>query len=176
MAPHDHPHRLFHFTDPVLCGSVIFAERSAPAYDAIKDRGPTRYWQSSVLVVRPRDLHIHYRVYGPAKCFYMACIPPPPTNFKLTIMPPAHGQLSALVALIANATKIVEAHHEKSSMPYVPSLDDLTQHPLDTEISSPELQLAIQTIEGACAQLCATVARPNHTMVNVSLDTDVVLG
>ena len=30
-----------------------------------------------------------------------------------------------------------------------------------------ELRLAIQTIEGACAQLMATVARPSHTVFNV---------
>ncbi|KAK0443652.1 uncharacterized protein EV420DRAFT_1484876 [Desarmillaria tabescens] len=30
-----------------------------------------------------------------------------------------------------------------------------------------ELMEAIQTIEGACAQLCALVARPNHTMLNM---------
>ncbi|RDB18706.1 3-O-methyltransferase 2 [Hypsizygus marmoreus] len=81
-------------------------------------------------------------------------------------MSPRNGQVSALVALITNAAKTVEAHYAKSSKPYVPSLDDLTPHPLDSEISSPELREAIQTLEGACAQLCATVARPNHTVLN----------
>lgn len=78
-----------------------------------------------------------------------------------------HGQLSALVSLIAHATKIVEAEYEKSSSPFVPSLDDPTPHPFDTEVMPSDLRRAIQTIEGACAQLCATVARPNNTMVNV---------
>ena len=77
------------------------------------------------------------------------------------------GQLSALVDLIANATKIVDAHYRKSTKPYVPSLDDLESHPLDDEISDAELRNAVQTIEGACAQLSATVARPSHTIVNV---------
>jgi hypothetical protein len=77
------------------------------------------------------------------------------------------GQLSALVDLIANATKIVDAHYQKSVKPYVPSLEDLESHPLDDEISDAELRNAIQTIEGACAQLSATVARPSHTIVNV---------
>lgn len=76
------------------------------------------------------------------------------------------GQLSALVDLIANATKIVEAHYRKSVKPYVSSLDDLESHPLDDELSDAELRNAIQTIEGACAQLSATVARPSHTIVN----------
>ena len=79
---------------------------------------------------------------------------------------PSH--LSSLVALIANATKLVESRFEASSQPYVPTLDDTEEHPLDKELSDPELRAAIQTIEGACAQLCATVARPSHTVVNVS--------
>lgn len=84
---------------------------------------------------------------------------------------PAHGQLSTLVALIAEATKTVETHFSRSSKPYVPSLDDIEPHPLDIMSDSMELRLAIQTIEGACAQLIATVARPSHTIFNVSTPT-----
>jgi hypothetical protein len=83
--------------------------------------------------------------------------------------PQPHGELSALVALISNATRIIEAQFAKSSKPFVPSLDDTTPHPLDAQLSSMELKLAVQTLEGACAQLCATVARPNHTVINVRL-------
>jgi hypothetical protein len=79
----------------------------------------------------------------------------------------SHGQLSALVTLITDATKVVEAHFAKTSMPYVPSLDDTEPHPLDIMSDSMELRIAIQTIEGACAQLSATVARPAHTILNV---------
>ncbi|TFK35060.1 O-methyltransferase-domain-containing protein [Crucibulum laeve] len=81
-------------------------------------------------------------------------------------MTPAHGQISALVTLISDATKIVESYYEKSSKPYIPSLDDIEPHPFDNEILGKELRNAIQTIEGACAQLSATVARPSHTTVN----------
>jgi len=80
--------------------------------------------------------------------------------------PQPHGQLSALVSLISDATRTIEAHFAKSSKPFVPSLDDTTPHPLDTQVSSMELKVAVQTLEGACAQLCATAARPNHTIVN----------
>ncbi|KAF9544584.1 S-adenosyl-L-methionine-dependent methyltransferase [Agrocybe pediades] len=76
-----------------------------------------------------------------------------------------HGQVVALAAIIADAAKIVEAHYAKSSKPYVPSLDDTEPHLYD-EMLNAELRTAIQTIEGACAQLSATVARPNHTIVN----------
>lgn len=79
-----------------------------------------------------------------------------------------HGQLSALATLIADAVKVVQTEFEKTSKPFVPSLDDITPHPLDDAVASMALRTAIQTIEGACAQLCATVARPKHTMLNVS--------
>jgi hypothetical protein len=82
--------------------------------------------------------------------------------------PPPRSQLSALVGLISEASKTIESHFAESFESSVPSLDDITPHPFDAELSSIELKLAIQTLEGACAQLCATAARPNHTIVNVS--------
>lgn len=91
--------------------------------------------------------------------FYSSCI-----NLEMSA---AHGQLSKLVALIAEATKTVEAEFAKSSKPYVPSLDDTEPHPLDVLSDSMDLRLAIQTIEGACAQLVTTVTRPCHTIFNV---------
>ena len=78
------------------------------------------------------------------------------------------GSVSALVALIVSASKNIEAEYAKSSTPSVPSLDDLTTHPLDLQISSPALRQATRILEGACAQLCATVARPQHTIIHVS--------
>ena len=78
-----------------------------------------------------------------------------------------HGQISALIKLISDAGKIVEAHYVKSSKPYVPSLDDTEPHPLDRQLAEEELRTAVQTIEGACAQLTATIARPGHTLINV---------
>ena len=83
-------------------------------------------------------------------------------------MAPNHGEISALVTLITNASKTVEQYYAKSAIPVVPSLDDAGYHPLDNEIYDADLRNAIQTIEGACLQLSATVARPNHTIVNVS--------
>ena len=83
--------------------------------------------------------------------------------------PQPHGQISALVSLISDATRTIEAQFAKSSKPLVPSLDDTTPHPIDAQVSSAELRTAVQILEGACAQLCATVARPNHTIVNVRL-------
>ncbi|KAK0220874.1 S-adenosyl-L-methionine-dependent methyltransferase [Armillaria nabsnona] len=77
------------------------------------------------------------------------------------------SQLSELVSLIANTTKFVEDTFAKTSRPDVPSLDDVAPHPLDDQVSSTEMREAIQMIEGACAQLCALVARPNRTMLSM---------
>lgn len=79
------------------------------------------------------------------------------------------GALSSLVSLIADAAAIVEAHFKASQKPFVPSLDDTEEHPMDTQLYSPELRKAVQTIEAACAQLTATVAKPSRTIVNVSV-------
>ncbi|KAK0214410.1 S-adenosyl-L-methionine-dependent methyltransferase [Armillaria fumosa] len=76
------------------------------------------------------------------------------------------SQLSQLVSLITNATKLVEDTFAETARPDVPSLDDTTPHPLDSQVLSIEMREAIQTIEGACAQLCALVARPNRTVLN----------
>ncbi|PPR07611.1 hypothetical protein CVT24_004164 [Panaeolus cyanescens] len=81
-------------------------------------------------------------------------------------MPPAHGQLAALAELITQATKVVEAAYARTEKPYVPSLEDTEAHPLDDTIYDEELRKAVQTIEGACAQLSATVGKPSHTVVN----------
>ncbi|KAK0484293.1 S-adenosyl-L-methionine-dependent methyltransferase [Armillaria luteobubalina] len=75
-------------------------------------------------------------------------------------------QLSQLVSLIANATKLVEDTFAETARPNVPSLEDTTPHPLDSQMLSPEMREAIQMIKGACAQLCALIARPNRTMLN----------
>ncbi|KAK0184328.1 S-adenosyl-L-methionine-dependent methyltransferase [Armillaria mellea] len=76
-------------------------------------------------------------------------------------------QISQLVSLITNATKLVEDTFAATTRPDVPSLDDTAPHPLDNQILSMEMREAIQTIEGACAQLCALVARPNRTVLNI---------
>ncbi|KAF9458941.1 S-adenosyl-L-methionine-dependent methyltransferase [Collybia nuda] len=82
------------------------------------------------------------------------------------MMDAPHGQISALVSLIANAAKVIEAQYATSCKPVVPSLDDTTPHPFDSDVSPLALKTAIQTLEGACAQLCATVARPGDTILN----------
>ncbi|KAL9712332.1 hypothetical protein Ac2012v2_003569 [Leucoagaricus gongylophorus] len=62
--------------------------------------------------------------------------------------------LKALLALITNATEIVERHLSSSSSSAQDGHND------------PELRASIYTIEAACAQLVCQVARPSDVLVN----------
>ncbi|KAF8058197.1 S-adenosyl-L-methionine-dependent methyltransferase [Lyophyllum atratum] len=75
-------------------------------------------------------------------------------------------QLTSLISLIQESARVVETEFQRSCIPDIPSLDDLEPHPFDTAVYSEEMRHAVQVLEGACAQLCATVARPTHTMLN----------
>ncbi|KAG5732025.1 Sterigmatocystin 8-O-methyltransferase [Termitomyces sp. T112] len=81
----------------------------------------------------------------------------------------SNKQISELITLIKNATETIESHFLKSSLPIIPSLDSLAHHPLDSAILPPQLRDAVQLLEGACGQLCATLARPNHIILNRAL-------
>lgn len=86
-----------------------------------------------------------------------------------TVRHPVDGQVSDLVALIRNATDIIESTYLESSSPIIPSLNSLDPHPLDSAVSV-RIRDAVQLLEGACAQLCSTLARPSHTILNVRLN------
>jgi hypothetical protein len=81
-------------------------------------------------------------------------------------MPPPNSSVSALVTLISNSAQTLESVY--STAPEgIPDLNSTAPHSLDAQVSSFEMIRAVQILEGACAQLCATLARPNHTVVNV---------
>jgi hypothetical protein len=48
-----------------------------------------------------------------------------------------------------------------------PSLD--APHPLDYSQNALALKRAIRVLEGACEQLCTTLAQPGHTICNVGV-------
>ncbi|GAW08650.1 S-adenosyl-L-methionine-dependent methyltransferase [Lentinula edodes] len=52
----------------------------------------------------------------------------------------------------------------------VPSVYETNTHPLDEHKMSLRLKKAIRNLEGACDQLCATLAPPLHTIVNRAQD------
>ncbi|KZP34272.1 S-adenosyl-L-methionine-dependent methyltransferase [Athelia psychrophila] len=74
------------------------------------------------------------------------------------------AQLEALLALVNSAAQEAIAVYEKSGD--LPSTD--TVHALDTSVESLDLRKAIRILEGACDQLCTTLAPPRHTLCNRS--------
>ncbi|KAK7046634.1 3-O-methyltransferase 2 [Favolaschia claudopus] len=78
---------------------------------------------------------------------------------------PATDPVSSLLKLIKDAARTLQAGYIEADG-HLPSLDETEPHPLDRKLSTPEMQEAAQTLEGACAQLCATLTRPNHTVLN----------
>ena len=79
------------------------------------------------------------------------------------------AKLEALLKLINSAAQEAIAEYEKAGGD-VPSIDSTEPHPLDNDdaIDNIALKSAIRTLEGACAQLCTTLAPPSHTAINVS--------
>jgi len=76
------------------------------------------------------------------------------------------AELEGLLSLITSATRDAMAIYENSSHG-LPSVHSTTAHPLDTEASTFAMKNAIRTLEGACEQLCTTLAPPSHTLLNV---------
>ena len=79
------------------------------------------------------------------------------------------AKLEALLKLINSAAQEAIAEYEKAGCD-VPSIDSTEPHPLDNDdaIDNIALKSAIRTLEGACAQLCTTLAPPSHTAISVS--------
>ncbi len=81
----------------------------------------------------------------------------------------SNNHIHQLVALITSAAKTIEDEFAKSPEPIIPTLDDVKPHPLDGSPGD-AIRQAVAILDGACAQLCASVAPPSHTIVNVSID------
>ncbi|KAL9714576.1 hypothetical protein Ac2012v2_001230 [Leucoagaricus gongylophorus] len=76
------------------------------------------------------------------------------------------SDISSLVSIITTATSSIESFYRNSSKKPVPTLDNVDPHPLDVSIYPLEGKHSVQMLEGACTQLCATLSRPNHTMLS----------
>lgn len=76
------------------------------------------------------------------------------------------ARLEALLALINSSAGQAMALYEQVNGT-VPSIDSTELHPLDEALDQVELKAAICTLEGACAQLCTTLAPPGHTAINL---------
>ena len=85
------------------------------------------------------------------------------------------AELEALLGLITSVTHDAIGIYEKSGHG-IPSIHSMTKHPLDTESTTLALRKAIRTLEGACEQLCTTLAPPNHVLLNVCISRSQQLG
>ncbi|KII92557.1 hypothetical protein PLICRDRAFT_134252 [Plicaturopsis crispa FD-325 SS-3] len=76
------------------------------------------------------------------------------------------SHIDALLSLINSAAQQAVAEFQKGGHG-VPTLDHA--HPNDTMVDTLPMRKAIQILEGACEQLCSTLAQPAHTLVNRSM-------
>ncbi|TFK96572.1 S-adenosyl-L-methionine-dependent methyltransferase [Pterulicium gracile] len=86
--------------------------------------------------------------------------------------PPLTGraEIQALLTLIRDSAEDALRQYETAQVP-VPSLTVPTTHTATTAngpeyLSTLPLKRAVRTLEGACEQLCATLAPPVHTILN----------
>ncbi|KAJ3560868.1 hypothetical protein NP233_g10552 [Leucocoprinus birnbaumii] len=85
-------------------------------------------------------------------------------------MSPVPADISSLLSLITSAATSIESYYKSNpTKPYVPSLDDTEPHPLDAQVYPLDVRKAVQNLEGACAQLTATLVRPDKTVLNKHL-------
>ncbi|KAG8221333.1 S-adenosyl-L-methionine-dependent methyltransferase [Butyriboletus roseoflavus] len=75
-------------------------------------------------------------------------------------------KLESLLKLINSAAQEAITEYEKAGGD-VPSIDSAELHPLDHTLDQVALKAAVRTLEGACAQLCTTLAPPSHTAINL---------
>jgi hypothetical protein len=77
--------------------------------------------------------------------------------------------VNALLGLINTSVQEVLSAYEDAGKS-APPLNSVDPGPFDSPQNTPlHVTKAIQIIEGACAQLCATIAPPGHTVLNVNI-------
>jgi hypothetical protein len=74
-------------------------------------------------------------------------------------------KLDALLALLNSAAQDAIAEYERTDD--VPSKE--SSHPRDSQHTTIALKNALRILEGACDQLCTTLAPPAHTLLNVGV-------
>ncbi|KAH9949723.1 S-adenosyl-L-methionine-dependent methyltransferase [Amylocystis lapponica] len=75
------------------------------------------------------------------------------------------AQIDALLSLISTAAYAAAAEYDKNGYD-IPSLDSTDAGSLSAMAGNLSLKRAVRMLEGACEQLCVTLAMPSHTMVN----------
>lgn len=73
-------------------------------------------------------------------------------------------RVEALLSLIMSTAQDAMKEYEQAGYS-IPSPD--SPHPLDSAFNMLSLKQSIRILDGACQQLCTTLAQPEHTMCNV---------
>ncbi|KAL4075109.1 S-adenosyl-L-methionine-dependent methyltransferase [Scleroderma yunnanense] len=79
----------------------------------------------------------------------------------------AEAQLEAFLDIISSSARRAIAEYKKAGNS-IPTINSTEFHPLDSAIDTVELKKAIRLLEGTCQQLCASLAPPQHTIVNLA--------
>lgn len=94
-----------------------------------------------------------------------------------TTASPNEAQLEKLLEIITSSARAAiqeykQAASASSRADPVPSIYDLEFHPLDVAQDTVRLKKAVRTLEGAAQQLAATLAPPQHTVINFAHNYD----
>ena len=87
-----------------------------------------------------------------------------PRHYHLHMKTPRE-KLDALLALLYSAAQDAIAEYERTGD--VPTKE--SAHPRDSQHPTIALKNALRILEGACDQLCTTLAPPAHTLLSVSV-------
>ena len=77
------------------------------------------------------------------------------------------AELEALLEIINTSARQAIAEYKKAGND-VPTISSAEFHPLDSSPHNVALRKATRLLEGACQQLCASLASPQYTVLNVS--------
>ncbi|KAF9245410.1 S-adenosyl-L-methionine-dependent methyltransferase [Melanogaster broomeanus] len=83
----------------------------------------------------------------------------------------AEAQLEALLEIINTSARQAIAEYKKGGN-HVPTIHSKTFHPIDFATNTLALRRAVKLLEGACQQLCASLAPPLHTITNIAQSYD----
>ncbi|KAF9236989.1 O-methyltransferase-domain-containing protein [Melanogaster broomeanus] len=83
----------------------------------------------------------------------------------------AEAQLEALLEIINSSARQAIAEYKKGGND-VPTIHSKTFHPVDFATDTVALKKSVRLLEGACQQLCASLAPPQHTVINIAQSYD----
>ncbi|KIM56112.1 hypothetical protein SCLCIDRAFT_29899 [Scleroderma citrinum Foug A] len=78
----------------------------------------------------------------------------------------AESQLESLLEIINSSARQAIVEYKKEGI-NVPTINSTEFHPLDTSTHHVALRKAVRLLEGACQQLCASLAPPQCTVLNL---------